>query len=134
MAKLDWRKPHELHGSGPGRDVVIQNNQLFDRAGNPLPGDLKSIAAKGIPVTKEVAVQIATAKARKEAEEKKRKLDEYVEKVRQQLASKLTEEGDIDIPPEEVLEKNPIDGLEELEAELRVTQPKGSKVRKRKSG
>lgn len=129
MATLDWRKPHEVHGSGPGKDVVVQGNMLFDRAGNPLGTDLQEIAAKGIPVTRELAVHIATVKAQREAEKKKRLVDEYLEKFKHKIEERINQEG-VDILEEDL--SSPLDGLEELEAELKSNMAKSSKVRKKR--
>jgi hypothetical protein len=132
MSRLNWRKPHEIHGAGPGFDIVIQDGKLYDRSGKSLPSNLAEVHAQGIPVPDEVRLHLSTAKARREANDRKRLLDDYVEKVRREAVRKLEAgelfEGEGD--EEAILDG--ITGLEELERELSSNVATKSRVKKRK--
>lgn len=126
---VNYRKVHTLHGAGHGRDVVIQGGQLYDRAGDNLPGDLNKITERGIPVTNEVAVHLSTREAEAEITERKKKLDEYLRKVRAEAEEKL-KNGEPLTDEDGVANLKGLDGLDDLVADLEAKQQ--SRVRKKK--
>lgn len=126
---VNYRKVHTLHGAGHGRDVVIQDGQLYDRSGDNLPGDLSQITERGIPVTNEVAVHLSTRDAEREITERKKKLDEYLRKVREEAEQKLAD-GEPLFEDEAGSSLAGLDGLDDLVADLEAKQK--SRVRKKK--
>ena len=123
---LNWRKNHVIHGAGPGRDVVVQGSHLYDRSGQPLPAELQVIADKKIPVTNELQIFLRTQKAERQVSEKRRELNDYVERIRADAESRLKQ--GLPIEPEDD-DSSGFDGLEELEAAL-ASSAKSSRVRK----
>lgn len=123
---LDWRKPHTIHGAGPGLDVVIQNNKLYDRAGRPLPPELQVIADKQIPVTNELQIHLKTQQAERHVSAQRRELDDYVARIRREAEERLKQ--GLSVEPEDEEEVSD-DGLADLEAAL-ASQATTSRVRK----
>lgn len=115
---LDFRKPHEIHGGGHGKDIVIQDGVMYTRGGQRLPQNAKAIANMGLPVTNEVRMHMEMARFNEEARLQRQKIEEHLQQQRDALMARIQQGESIDSVLSNDTPLPADDGLEDLSAQL----------------
>lgn len=88
---LNWKKPHTIHGSGPGNDIVVQDGVLYTRDGKLLPATIKGLETMGMVVNKELREHLVAEMSKRREEEIAKRVREAIYKKEEELREKLSE-------------------------------------------